>query len=263
MSQLIPHSFFPRSAFDMDFWRNPLKGTHSTIDLFDSFDDLDHMMARNMQWLNKPHFMGPTLTGVARVPHKFRIVVDCPGFQASSITTEIKNNFLYVSGREEEKHHEDDFSIKEFKKKYELPENCETDKLVSFMTTPGHLVIEMPIREHGLHLNKDLFPKIVQDTNGNARVTLDFQVPQNIHPEKVHIHVKDRDLIVKAQDEMKKGDTKTKFFFYKRTTLPENTDFKSLNCEWDNHRISVNAPLINNAITHKQVPIEHKHAINN
>lgn len=255
---LVPHSFFPRSDFDMDFWTNPLKDKHNTLDVFDAFDDLDHLMARNMQWLNKPHFMGPSMSGLAHVPQKWRITVECPGFDPASIKTEMKSNYLYVTGHEEEKHGDDDFSVREFKKKYEVPDNCEPNKLVSFMTTPGHLVIEMPMREHGLHMNMDLFPKIIQDKDGNNRVTLDFQVPNNIHPEKVHIHVKDRDLIVKAQDHSENKDTKSKFFFYKRMTMPENTDFQHLNCTWNHHRISVNAPLMNKAITHKAVPIEQK-----
>jgi len=40
---LVPHSFFPRSQFDMDRWTNPMKNMHSTLDLFDAFDELDHV----------------------------------------------------------------------------------------------------------------------------------------------------------------------------------------------------------------------------
>lgn len=164
-----------------------------------------------------------------------------------------------MSGREEDKQSEDDFSTKEFKKKYQLPENCETDKLVSFMTTPGHLVIEMPLKEKEKHLDMDLFPKIVEDKDGKSKVSLDFQMPQDIEPEKINIHVKDRDLIVKAEDHKDNKDGKSRFYYYKRMTLPENTDFKNLNCVWNNSRIAVNAPLLNESGDHKAVPIELKH----
>ncbi|CAF1132482.1 unnamed protein product, partial [Brachionus calyciflorus] len=42
---LIPHRF-PRSMFEMDFWSRPehLGLGPSTLDLFDPFDELDHMM---------------------------------------------------------------------------------------------------------------------------------------------------------------------------------------------------------------------------
>lgn len=257
---LIPHSFFPRSSFDMNQWVNPLKNMHSTLDVFDAFDELDHTIGRNMQWLNKPEFLAPISMG-PRVPQKYRITVDCPGFSPESIKTEVKNHKLHLHGREEERHEGEDFSVREFKKTYDLPARCETDKLVSFMTSPGHLVIEMPLKEHDMHMNMDLFPKIVDGADGKKLVTLDFQVPENIHPEKVHIHVKDRDLIVKAQDKLEKKDSMTKFYYYKRTTLPENTDFEHLTCNWNNHRISVEAPLDLNWKPHKAVPMEEKKAI--
>lgn len=257
---LIPHSFFPRSQFDMDRWINPTKNMHSTLDLFDAFDELDHTLGRNMQWLNKPEFMAPMSMG-PRVPQKYRITVDCPGFSAHSIHTEVKNHKLYLNGREEERTDENDYSVREFKKTYDLPAHAEPEKLVSFMTSPGHLVIEMPLREQGLHMNMDLFPKIVDGADGKKLVTLDFQVPENIHPEKIHIHVKDRDLIVKAQDKLEKKDSMTRFYYYKRTTLPENTDFEHLKCNWKDHRIAVSAPLDMNWKPHKTVSIEHKPAI--
>jgi len=257
---LIPHSFFPRSSFDMNQWVNPMKNMHSTLDVFDAFDELDHTIGRNMQWLNKPEFFAPVSMG-PRVPQKYRITVDCPGFKPESIKTEVKNHKLYLHGREEERHEGEDFHIREFRKTYELPERCETDKLVSFMTSPGHLVIEMPLREHEQHMNMDLFPKIVDRPDGKKLVTLDFQVPENIHPEKVHIHVKDRDLIVKAQDKLEKKDSMTKFYYYKRTTLPENTDFEHLTCNWKDHRISVEAPLNLNWKPHKSIPMEEKKAL--
>ncbi len=251
---LIPFSLFPRSSFDMDFWVNPISNMHSTLGLFGSFDELDHLMVRNMRRLNKPMFMNPLMIGLARVPQKYRISIDCPGFRSSSIKTEIRENILYVNGREEEKESEDDYSTKEFKKKYVLPEECETDKLVSFMITPGHLVIEMPLKEKERHMNIDLFPKIVQDKDGKSKVSLDFHMPQEIEPEKINIHVKDRDLIVKAEDHNESRDVKSKFYYYKRMTLPENTDFKNLNCVWNNNIISVNAPLMDKSST-----IELKH----
>jgi len=258
---LIPHSIIPRSLFDMNRWVNPLNTTGATtLDLFDAFDELDHTMGRNMQWLNKPEFLQPLSMGPI-VPQKYRIVVDCPGFNVESIKTEVKGHRLYVVGREEDKHEGEDFHVREFKKSYDLPERCETEKLVSFMTTPGHLVIEIPMRESDLHLNMDLFPKIVDTVDGGKAVTLNFQVPENIHPEKVHIHIKDRDLIVKAQDKLEKKDSMTKFYYYKRTTLPENTDFDKLECNYDNHKISVRAPLNLNWKPYKTIKMQTMPAI--
>ena len=253
---MIPHGYFPRSTFDMDRWMQPMnRGQLSTLDMFDPFDELDHVIGRNMQWLNKPEFMAPMMP---RVPQKYRITLDCTGYKPDSIKTECTNHVLCVTGGETTKDAETgDFSTKEFKKTYTCPENAECDKMVSFMTAEGQLVIEMPLRETQLHPNMDLFPKIV-DTDKGKEMSLKFNVPEKIHPEHIHVSVKDRCLVVKAEDKVTKPDGVTKFHYYKKTTLPENTDFDNLKCNYDNHQISVCAPLDLNWKPYKKIAIENK-----
>lgn len=248
---------FPRSMMDMDQWFKPAHLGPNTMDLFDPFDELDHTIGRNMEWLNKPDFMSAIQP---RVPQKYRITIECPGYTPESIKTEVtKERKVIVTGRIEEKTQgTDDFHIKEFKKTYEVPETAETDKLISFMTGHGHLVIEMPLRENKKHPHMDLFPKIVDDGKGGKQVSLNFAVPEKIDPSKVHISIKDRDLIVKAEDKVEKPDSISKFYFYKRTTLPENTKFDELKCACDNHQISICAPINTEWKSHKKIPIEFK-----
>ena len=131
-------------------------------------------------------------------------------------------------GREEEKDDGENYQIKEFKKSYNLPDRCESDNLVSFMATPGQLVIEIPLKETITHMNTDLFPKLIDADNGGKVVSLDFNLPENINVDKIQVQIKDRDLIVKVEDKMEKKDTMSKFYYYKRTTLPDNTDFDKL-----------------------------------
>jgi len=258
---LIPHAFFPRSMFDMDQWfvkPQNYFGPSNTLDLFDPFDELDSTIGRNLQWLNKPEFL-PLMPVIPKVPQKYRIIVDCIGYNPKSIKTDVKDFKLTVYGREEVKHEGDDFSVKEFKKTYKLPEHAECDKLVSFMTSNGQLVIEVPLKETNQHSNTDLFPRIVDGENGTKFVNLNFTVPEKIHPDKVHVNIKDRDLIVKAEDKVEKPDGISKFYYYKRTTMPENTDFDQLKCVYNNHRIEVTAPLnLDYKTHHKTVPIEYK-----
>lgn len=257
---LIPHSMFPRSMFDMDKWFKPPHLGPNTMDLFDPFDELDHTISRNLEWLNKPEFISP-FPLLPRVPQKYRITVDCVGYKPSSIKTEIKNGKLCVTGREEERTQgSDDFHVREFKKTYELPENAETDKMISFVTGFGDLVVEVPLKETTLHPNMDLFPKIIEDGKGGKQVSLKFAVPEQIDPSKVHIFVKDRDLVVKAEKTLKQPDSTTRVHYYKRTTLPENTKFDALKCNYNNnHEISIEAPLsLDYKPTHKKIPIECK-----
>lgn len=257
---LIPHNVFPRSLFDVDNWFKPtthgLPSTH--LDLFDPFDELDHTISRNLAWLDKPEFMQPFAL-VPRVPQKYRITIDVHGYSPKSIKTELKGHRLSVWGKEEERHDGgEDFTVKEFKKTYDLPQLAELDKLVSFMAPHGQLVIEVPLKESDSHQNLDLFPRIVDTANGGKEVALKFGVPANIDPSKVSVHIKDRDLIVKAEDKIEKPDSISKFYYYKRTTLPENTDFDSLKCNYDNHQISVSAPLKLDWKPQRNVAIEYK-----
>jgi len=252
---LIPHSFFPRSMFDMDQWHRPFSDMGlSTMDLFDPFDELDHMMAKNFQWLNKPDFLPQFQQLLPKIPQKYRIMVDCAGYDPKSIKTNVVGNKLTVQGREEHKVHDDDYSTKEFKKTYDLPAHAEADKLASFMTPEGNLVIEVPLKERPGHEHHELFPKIVEK-DGSKLVKMEFNVPENIDPSKVHVSIKDRDLICKAEDKVDRPDGSTRFYYYKRSTLPENTDFDKLKCNFEQGRLKIEAPIRTDLKSMKNIPI--------
>jgi len=274
---------FPRANFDADsrLWHNYGEKSDiipSTLDFFDSFDELDHyfsskclffykfcfnlnvrnifilVILENIHWLNKPEFVSQLM--MPPVLQKYRIVCDVMGFSPKSIKTEIKGNHLYVHGKEEMKMDGGDFSTKEFKRTYEFPTQAITDKMVCFVTGNGKLVIEMPLKETSTHTDSDLMPKVID--NGKT-VSLNFAVPAGIPMDKVHVTIKDRDLIVKAEDKWERKDGSTRYFYYKRTKLPENTDFGGLKCNWNNHKLSITAPInANYSASYKKVPIEFK-----
>ena len=109
-----------------------LVGPSSTLDLFDPFDHLDHQLSRNLQWIDRPSFLSRLFNSLTpRVPHKYRITVDCVGYSPKSIRTELnkEKTKLVVSAREgvanaDNKHEDDDYSIKEFRRTYKLPGEC-------------------------------------------------------------------------------------------------------------------------------------------
>jgi len=252
---LIPHEFFPRSMMDMDRWMKPF-GLMNTLEAFDPFDELDNTISRNFHWLNKPDFLTPILP---RVPQKYRVTLDCSGFKPSSIKTEWKGRILTITGREEDKYNgSEDFSVKEFKKTYTVPPNAECDKLVSFMTNDGMLCVEVPLKEIPSHSDRDLFPQVV-DENGGKVVKMKFSLPDSVEPENIHVNIKDRCLIVKAEEKKVKPDGVSKFHYYKKTTLPENTDFDALKCNYDNgtHQMSICAP-INMDFKGRNIPVQYK-----
>ena len=233
---LIPHGFFPRSIFDAHSWLHPQAHgnqhgvahhpahphNHTSLDLYDPFDELDRAVAKNFHWFHKPDFLDE-LPMFPRVPQKYRITVDCAGFKPASIKTELKDRVLTVSAHEEHKigvDGSDDFSVKQFKKTYNLPENAIPEKMVSFMAHNGNLVVEVPLRETEKFKVGDLFPQIVNEDNGNKHVTMRFNVPEHIDPTKISVSIKDHDVIFRAEDEVKKPDGVSRFHYYQRTVSP-------------------------------------------
>ena len=119
----------------------------STLEQFDPFDELDRQLGRNLTWINKPLDF-PMWPQVPTVPKKYRITVDCTGYSPELIKTELKDNntIVIVSGKEESKTDKHNFSNKEFRKSYTLPNDVEAEKMVSFMTLGDRLVIEFPLK---------------------------------------------------------------------------------------------------------------------
>ena len=247
---LITHGFFPRSLLDMDTWFRP------TLDIFDPFDELDQMMGRNLEWLTVPSFLQMRQP---KVPRKYRISLDCAGYNPKAIKTEVKDNKLYISAKEEIKNENGDYSTKEFRKTYELPENAETDKLVSFVTGQGQLVVEVPLHvEEKQSVEDDLFPKIVETREGGKQVTMKCSVPKHVDPSKLTVTCKDRDLIIKAEDVQENEDKYSRRYYYKRCTMPENTDFKELKCHFENNSLVIEAPVNPQLENSRQIPIQFK-----
>lgn len=272
---LIPHGIFPRSIFDANSWLNPTPllthagqhhphSTHhpaahqNSLELYDPFDELDRAVSKNFHWFNKPDFLDE-LPLFPRVPQKYRITVDCAGYAPSSIKTELneKDKVLTVSAHEEHKiEGTDDFSVKQFKKTYKLPENAIPEKLVSFMAHNGHFIVEVPLKDTDKLKVGDLFPQIVDGVDGGKEVTMRFNVPENIDPKKISVSIKDHDVIFRAEDEVKKPDGVSRFHYYQRTTLPETTLTGSLKCFQENNQVIVRAPLALENKSYRKVPIE-------
>jgi HSP20 family molecular chaperone IbpA len=272
---LIAHTYLPRSMFDMDSWFRPVSlglAGPSTLDMFDPFDDLDRVMCRNLMWLDKPAFLDFTPFRAPRVPKKYRVSLDCEGYNAESIKTEVKDGKLVITGSEgsQADSQDGDFSVRQFRKSYPLPEGVEADKLVSFLTSSGKLIVEMPIKpteeekkaaeKPGLHASG--FPQIVEGENGQKNVAIKLNLPKTIDPSKLSVTCKDRDLIVQAENVNEKGDSRSQTFYYQRTTLPENTDLNALKCMFEGGQLSITAPLHNELKQDiKTVPIEFKNNV--
>lgn len=204
------------------------------------------------------------ITLTPKVPEKYRISVDCRGYKPKSVKTEISDDksSLVVTGCEGKtaQSPNQDYTFKNFRKTYKLPKNAEWDKMTSFMTSNGQLVIQIPLKLDEIQLSEnlqDLIPRIVEDENGTKNVEMSLHIPSNIDPSKVKVSCKHRDLIVQSGDRCEKPHEMSEMTYYRRTTLPENTDFNSLKCCLDGNNLSIKAPLIMDfKAPQRTIPIE-------
>lgn len=138
--------------------------------------------------------------------------------------------------------------------------------MVSFVTPTGKLVVEIPQRDIAGQITsgrtEDLLPRIVEGEKGAKSVQMNLSLPDNIDPSKVKVTCKDRDLIVQAEEKSETPDTSSQFYFYRRSTLPENTDFNQLKCVFDKNQLSISAPLnLELRSSERSIPVEMRKSI--
>ncbi|CAF0875719.1 unnamed protein product [Brachionus calyciflorus] len=245
---LLKHQYFPRSMFETHW---PAEGQTTDplmLDMFDPFDELDRSLAKNFMWINRPQFLSE-IPEMPKVPHKFRVTLDCLGFDTKSIKTEFnkdKTKLVVKGGSGRVDLGDGDFIHKEFKRTYDVPLNTETDKLVSFVTSTGKLVIEMPLKmeqKKGVKAKQELIPKIVEDDKGNKTVQLNVLLPHAVDPSNVKVTCKDNDVIIRADQTKETNDEYSRVHIYKRCKLPENTDYDDLKCVMEKDQLTITAPL--------------------
>lgn len=157
-----------------DYTRPP----SNNVNTFRSYTDYDYYISSpNIIWISKPAAVDPS--DIQKAPRKHRIIVDCYGFKPSSIRTELKDKQVDVIAYEEDKRSKSNFSIREFKRTFDIPSQAELDKLVAFLTKNGLLVIEVPLKPDKQF---DLLPKVSED---GKSVSYNFSVPENFDISKL------------------------------------------------------------------------------
>ena len=113
------------------------------------------------------------------------------------------------------------------------------------------------VKEHKASLNAELFPSIVDTVGGGKEIKMWITLPDKIKPSNIHVMIKDRDLVITTEDKVDNNDGITRFYYYKRASMPENTDFDALICNFDHGKLIVEAPLkAENQFKHfKNIPI--------
>ena len=192
------------------------------LDLFDSFDYLDRKIFKNVQFVKYPE----DFLNCNKSLEVYRITFNCNSFNPSSIQTELQENKLIISGHKgKPKKNTEDFFYQEFRETIVLPRYVDFEKSRSFFLNSQKLiVIEFTIHLSQRWHKKFLRPRIAH--NGKI-VKLEILLPEGIDENKISLTCKDCDLVLIADYANQKKTCKIQFI--RRTQLPQNTDFSSLN----------------------------------
>lgn len=227
------------------------------------------------------HLIGGCLKEASRQPQKHRIQVNLRGLSPKCVKAEISTDDkskLVVSGKETEKYDETnddgDFFAKELRRTFKLPSNLETDKMTTFVARNGQLVIEIPFKKEEEKKKKRVHSEIDEaettttttttTTNGEKRVRVSIELPENVDESKIKVTCKDRDVIVEAViDEPATSSPQgvsSQLYFYRRNTLPKYADMDAVKCMLENKTLTIEAPHLpgQSDIYVKTIPIDVK-----
>jgi len=246
------------------------------LDLFDPWRDFDtfptalSMMPNEFRWINEP--LRPTTT---RLPsEKFRVQLNVAGFNPQTIKTRVDGRKVIVEAKQEERQPSGDFSHREIRKTYDLPEHADASHLTSYVTPNNMLVIEVPIRSPeaerrlqqaqkderslaqfgqyrdptfdyaGFVGGSDFQPRVVD--KGNNQKQLEMTVGMKSYkPQEIKVSVKNNELIVQGEHRHKDANRSERSFFYRSTTLPPGTQVDQLESRLtDDGQLKIEAPFV-------------------
>lgn len=255
------------------------------LHFFDPWNDFDTsptaLMPRSFRWINEPRRLthsssrrnaeGDTL----RTPHseKFRVQMNVAGFNPDTIKTRVESRKVIVEAKQEDRQPGGDFSLREIRKSYDLPEHADAKNVASYVTPNHMLVIEAPIinpeMERRLQTKADsgslaqfgqyrdpLFdysgfltgsefqPRIVDVADGKKQLQMTLPM-KGYRPDEIRVSVKNNDLIVQGEHNYKDKNRSERSFSTKSVTLPPGTQIEHLQSQLtDKGELMVDAPFV-------------------
>uniref|UniRef100_A0A3B5AUY5 SHSP domain-containing protein n=1 Tax=Stegastes partitus TaxID=144197 RepID=A0A3B5AUY5_9TELE len=102
-------------------------------------------------YIPAPPLFVPYISGSAHQPgqkiSKWRVSMDVAHFSPSEISLSVRDGFLEVEGRHEERPDEHGFIARCFTRKYRLPVEVDVTKITSMLSVDGILTVEAPVPE--------------------------------------------------------------------------------------------------------------------
>jgi len=275
---------------------------------FDTFPTALSTIPNSFRWINEPsrihrasassfHTGGNIGSGNTLLPitttttpalsEKFRVQLNVAGFNPDTIKTRVEGRKVIVEAKQEDRQGEGDYSIREIRKTYDLPEHADSTNLASFVTPNNMLVIEVPINQPRLErrpsqtladtqaltqfglfrdpifdypafiASPDFRPRII-DTgiNGQKLVKMALAV-KNYRPEQIKVSVKNNELLVQAEHNYSDNNRSERSFLTKSIILPPGTQVDQLQSFLNTEgQLEIEAPF--NEPTHsRSIEVQH------
>ncbi|CAF2832026.1 unnamed protein product [Rotaria sp. Silwood2] len=265
---------------------------------FDTFPTALSGFPSPFRWIHQPHRMarksaasssfyttsnnlasGNTLLPVTSsiIPvqsEKFRVQLNVAGFNPDTIRTKIEGRKAIVEAKQDDRQPNGDFSVREIRKTYDLPENADSSNFASFVTPNNMLVIEVPINVPQIELrpsqtladpqtlslfgqyrdpifdypgfmaSSEFRPRIIDIGNGQKQIKLSLAV-KNYRPEQIKVSVKNNELLVQAEHNYNDNNRSERSFLTKSIMLPPGAQVDQLRSFLNpDGQLEIEAPFI-------------------
>jgi len=240
------------------------------LDIVSPLEDINALVDQGIRWypgmqkgrqlIQQRGWKTPKVLRGQKLPQKYRIVIDCKGFNPNTLKTSLKcvqdNKHLII--------YSDIKKGVQFKRSFTLPKEVETKKMKKFVTPNKQFVVEFCYLDAPQCLDIDLVPKICNMPEGKC-VHVNAPIPDFVDPLKVQLHVKGRDLIVRLEERLIPiGDSCCRVVYHNRVKLPDNVDVSAIKAKSDKHKLTILAPVgkvaTKGAISQqlREIPIQRK-----
>jgi len=217
---------------------------------------------------------------------KFRVQLNVAGFNPDTIRTRVEGRKVIVEAKQEDRQATGDFSVREIRKSYDLPEHADSPNLASFVTPNNMLVIEVPVNpprierrpsqlfadNQNLSLfgkfrdpvfdypgfvgSQDFNPRVVDAGNGQKHIKMALPA-KNYRPEQIRVSIKNNELLVQAENNINENNRSERSFLTKSITLPPGTQIDQLKSFLNNDgQLEIEAPFIEPTET-RSIQVQH------
>jgi len=263
---------------------------------FDTFPTALSTFPNSFRWINEPRriahktassfhtssnnlgsgntLLPITTTTVPALSEKFRVQLNVAGFNPDTIKTRVEGRKVIVDAKQEDRQSGGDYSIREIRKTYELPEHADSSNLASFVTPNNMLVIEVPVNAPrmerrpsqtladtqalslfgqfrdpifdypGFIASPDFRPRVLDIGNGQKQIKMSLAV-KNYRPEQIKVSVKNNQLLIQAENIYNDNNRSERSFLTKSISLPPGTQVEQLRSFLNNDgQLEIEAPFM-------------------